>query len=137
VTGLSGADLDDSPGRGPTATRTRRVLAGSCLFVVGFSAVFVRDTRHGHIGLGLTFLGLVPGMQRDLRLGQPKAHPRRRPRPVRHRRPRGAGARRHTRLVMGTGGSLLVIIGLLQVTGTWGDLIARLQGIVGSLQTVV
>jgi hypothetical protein len=38
---------------------------------------------------------------------------------------------------MGTGGSLLVIIGLLQVTGTWGDLIARLQGIVGSLQTVV
>jgi cytochrome c-type biogenesis protein len=212
VTGLSGADLDDSPGRGPTATRTRRVLAGSCLFVVGFSAVFVSYgalfgglggllIRHQDIvtrilgtvtiGLGLAFLGLVPGMQRDLRF---------------HRLPAagiagapllgvlfgvgwtpcigptlgvvlglsattatagrgallslayslglglpfvGVGlgfrravatvglARRHTRLVMGTGGSLLVIIGLLQVTGTWGDLIARLQGIVGSFQTVV
>ncbi|GGK21653.1 cytochrome C biogenesis protein CcdA [Pilimelia terevasa] len=84
VTGLAGADLDAAPRRG-------RVLLGTSLFVVGFAAVFVplavlfstlgrlladhqRALEAGVgllvIGLGLAFLGLVPGLggQRRLRL---------------------------------------------------------------------
>jgi cytochrome c-type biogenesis protein len=82
VTGLAGADLDDGGRRG-------RVLAGTTLFVVGFAAVFVVGSvaaasvgrlLHGHdrllsaiagvlvIGLGLAFLGAVPGLQREWRV---------------------------------------------------------------------
>jgi cytochrome c-type biogenesis protein len=100
VTGLSGADLageprPDGPGA-MTATapvvqhRHRgRVLAGSLLFVCGFSLVFVSEgllfgefgtfvTRHSVglsrilgsvvIVLGLAFMGLIPGLQRDVRI---------------------------------------------------------------------
>jgi len=84
VTGLSGADLDDS-GRG---AHRGRVLAGSVLFVLGFSVVFVISgalfgyagthlTSHTAvidrvlgvvmIGLGLAFMGLIPWLQRDAR----------------------------------------------------------------------
>lgn len=101
VTGMSGADLAGADPRpeGPgamTATaplvgvRHRgRVLAGSLLFVCGFSFVFVSEglifgefgtyvTRHSVgisrilgvvvILLGLAFMGLIPGMQRDVRI---------------------------------------------------------------------
>lgn len=193
LTGLSGADLDD-----PAARRVRgRVLAGSALFVLGFTAVFVAyGAAFGGLGrllavhqsaiervvgalvivLGLAFLGLVPGLQRELRL---------------HRLPasglagapllgvvfgvgwtpcvgptlgavqglaytsasagRGAllsaaycvglglpfvlfglgyrwflgalgVARRHARWVTRTGGVLLIVLGLLLLTGTWNDL---------------
>jgi cytochrome c-type biogenesis protein len=81
ATGLSGADLED-------AKRGRMVL-GSLLFVLGFTAVFVAfGIAAGEIGarlveherqltvvlgvvtivLGLAFAGLVPGLQRDWRI---------------------------------------------------------------------
>jgi cytochrome c-type biogenesis protein len=82
VTGLAGADLDAGRRRG-------RVLAGTALFTVGFAAVFVLTTilaaaagrsllAHERvlevvvgaliIVLGLAFLGLVPGLQREWRI---------------------------------------------------------------------
>jgi cytochrome c-type biogenesis protein len=81
VTGLTGADVG-SAGRG-------RILAGTSLFVVGFAAVFVSfGALFGYAGaslvehqtvitrvlggliimLGLAFVGLVPGLQRDFRM---------------------------------------------------------------------
>lgn len=45
--------------------------------------------------------------------------------------------RRHTRAVMVVGGGLLIVIGLLQVSGLWGELVARLQGLVGGFEPVV
>ena len=105
VTGLSGADLagptpiteplSDGPGTAATTSfatttgrRTHRVLAGSVLFVAGFSAVFVSEgALFGNIGsrllahqttvnrvggivailLGVAFLGLLPQLQREWR----------------------------------------------------------------------
>jgi cytochrome c-type biogenesis protein len=87
VTGLVGADLD-SPQRG-------RVVAGVSLFTAGFSAVFITVSvlaaQAGRlliqydrvvqvvvglliIGLGVAFLGLIPGLQNEWRLHKlPKA----------------------------------------------------------------
>jgi cytochrome c-type biogenesis protein len=108
VTGLAGADLE---GRGvvrkgplltpsveqgtPVNTRARataikgRVLAGTLLFIAGFTAVFtatailfasvgkifIRYERALEIGigalivvLGLAFVGLIPGLQREFRI---------------------------------------------------------------------
>jgi len=101
VTGLSGADLagttprvSDGPGTAvasnlrPPTVRTRRVLLGSSLFVLGFTAVFVSEgALFGNLGshllehqtavnrvggvisivLGLVFLGLLPRLQREYR----------------------------------------------------------------------
>jgi cytochrome c-type biogenesis protein len=85
VTGMSGADLaGDQP-----AWHPGRVIAGSALFVLGFSAVFVTaGALFGGLGaelqaradpisralgvltiaLGLAFAGLLPGLRRDLRI---------------------------------------------------------------------
>ena len=81
ATGLSGADLADA--------KRGRMLAGSLLFVAGFSTVFVAlGALSGAFGsvlithrreitvvmgslvilLGLAFVGLVPWLQRDLRV---------------------------------------------------------------------
>jgi len=81
ATGLSGADLESA--------RRGRMVLGSSLFVVGFSAVFVAmGTASGALGdwlivysreisvvlgvftilVGIAFLGLVPWMQRDVRV---------------------------------------------------------------------
>jgi cytochrome c-type biogenesis protein len=112
VTGLAGADLDEAIGRPLPATTTApngagggvavltppetaarrgrgRVLAGTLLFIAGFSAVFITSgvivasigesllrydrTLEMVIGalivvLGIAFLGLIPGMQRELRV---------------------------------------------------------------------
>ena len=83
ATGLSGADLAAGE------TRRGRMLAGSVLFVLGFSTVFVLlGTLSGAIGewlvlnrraltiglgllvllLGVAFLGVVPWLQRDVRV---------------------------------------------------------------------
>ncbi|MDT7571011.1 MAG: cytochrome c-type biosis protein [Actinomycetota bacterium] len=97
VTGLAGTELADDPvadGAGGVATRQRtgrraRVLLGSVLFVLGFSVVFVSEgllfgglgsLLTGHrvaiervlgvvtIVMGLAFLDLVPGLNRDVRI---------------------------------------------------------------------
>ena len=88
VTGLSGADLMDSGSSG-TAGRRGRMLAGTGLFVLGFTFVFVSlGTLIGAVGtwlltyqreisivmgalvvlLGLAFAGLVPFAQREWRV---------------------------------------------------------------------
>jgi cytochrome c-type biogenesis protein len=87
VTGLAGSDLDSSDG--DAVRRNGRVLAGTLLFVAGFTLVFTLTAilmagigrylfvyqRPVEIGvgvlivlLGLAFLGLVPGMQREIRI---------------------------------------------------------------------
>ncbi|KPC72036.1 cytochrome C biogenesis protein ResC [Streptomyces sp. NRRL WC-3753] len=43
-------------------------------------------------------------------------------------------ARRHARAVMRFGGVLLVAVGVMQVTGWWGQLIAQLQGLITGFQ---
>jgi cytochrome c-type biogenesis protein len=100
VTGLSGADLGDTrPAAVPAGdvlVRTEpvrvhrgRILLGSTLFVLGFSAVFVTaGLLFGGLGasliehravvervlgaltivLGLAFMGLIPGLQREARI---------------------------------------------------------------------
>jgi cytochrome c-type biogenesis protein len=96
VTGLAGSDLDAAlPAGGvalatkPAVARKGRVLAGTVLFVVGFAVVFtLLATLVANIGialktheralnvvlgvlvivLGLGFLGLIPGLQREVRI---------------------------------------------------------------------
>jgi len=82
VTGLTGAELAGTRRRGT-------VLAGSLLFVLGFSVVFISyGVLFGGVGstllrytevisrvlgvfviaLGLTFMGVIPGLQREFRI---------------------------------------------------------------------
>lgn len=95
VTGLSGEELGDTRATGDTLVRAEpvvrrgRVLAGSVLFVLGFSAVFVTSgALFGGLGslllehkdvvdrvlgvvtvlLGLVFLGVLPGLQLPVKL---------------------------------------------------------------------
>lgn len=83
ITGLTGAELAQPQGR------RRQVLLGSLLFVLGFSVVFVSyGALFGGVGaallehadvitrvlgvlvivMGLAFMGLIPGLQREWRL---------------------------------------------------------------------
>jgi len=83
VTGLTGSQLSDPHGR------RGRILIGSLLFVLGFSLVFIAyGAAFGGLGslllqyqdpinrilgviviaMGLAFMGLIPGLNRDLRL---------------------------------------------------------------------
>ena len=83
ITGLTGSELADTRGR------RGQVLAGSLLFVLGFSVVFVSygvlfggagpllleysDTINRVLGvlvivMGLAFMGLIPGLQREWRM---------------------------------------------------------------------
>src|SRR6266511_1870704 len=93
VTGMAGADLDAALGtdpRGRPVPRSGgRVLLGGLLFVAGFTVVFtltgVLAAQAGRtlldhqrvveivvgvlvVVLGLAFAGLIPGLQRDLRI---------------------------------------------------------------------
>ena len=93
VTGMSGTDLRTGesvrPVAGGAGPARGRVVLGSVLFVLGFTAVFVAyGALFGGLGrillvhqalvervvgaliivLGLAFLGVVPGMQRELRI---------------------------------------------------------------------
>ncbi|MFC6237119.1 cytochrome c biogenesis CcdA family protein [Longivirga aurantiaca] len=225
VTGLSGAELAGEPDtaaarrRGTAdgdvlveaevsapAARTR-VLVGSVLFVLGFTAVFVAyGAAFGALGeslfryqdqisrvlgvvvvvLGLSFLGVIPGMQREWRMHRlPKVGLWGAPLlgvlfglgwtpcigptlgavqtlafteasaargallsafyclglglpfvlvGLLYRRALGAigWVRRHSLVVMRIGGGLLVLIGLLLVTGLWDDLTIGLRSWAGS-----
>jgi cytochrome c-type biogenesis protein len=200
VTGMSG-----------DPKRSRMVL-GSALFVLGFAAVFVvGGALFGGIGgvllgnsavitrvlgvltivLGLAFIGLIPGLERDVRirrfpaaglagapllgvvfglgwtpcigptlavvltlsvdqgsvargavlafvyalgLGLPFVLAGLAYRKALHA---FAAARRHTVVITRVGGAMLVCVGLLLVTGLWGDLIAGLQGWVGGFEPVI
>jgi len=205
VTGLVGADLGEA--------RRGRLVGGAGLFVLGFTAVFVSfGALFGGLGallqehasaltrglglvtvvLGLAFMGLVPGLQRDVRvhawptslglvgapllgvlfglgwtpcigptlgavqtlaftetsalrgavltaayclgLGLPFLLVA-----VAFRRAAGAlgWVRRRSHLVMTLGGAMLVVLGLLLVTGWWTDLAVRMQVWVSSFQTAV
>ena len=85
VTGLAGSDMDTG------ASKNRRVLAGSFLFVLGFSIVFtLLLTLVANIGfalkshqdlldvilgvlmivLGFGYLGWIPGLQREVRISK-------------------------------------------------------------------
>lgn len=224
VTGLSGAELGDD--RRATATadgdtlvkqeqttvRRGRVLLGSVLFVLGFSAVFVTSgALFGSLGslliehktivdrvlgvltvlLGLVFLGLIPGMQREVRFHWLPS-PGLAGAPVlgvlfgvgwtpclgptlaavqtlaytqasagrgalltaaycaglgipfvltglafRHALGAFAVVRRHYALVMRIGGGLLVLVGLLLVSGLWEDLMVAVRGWVAGFETAV
>ncbi len=212
LTGLVGVDSNDGAGRS-----RGRVLGAVALFVLGFSVVFTASVvtvlgiaerlvvnevflqRVGGvvtIAMGLVFVGLVPALQRDLRIHpQPGVGPR-------HLlgapllgavfglgwtpclgptlagvialavgTPGGGlargvllvaayclglgvpflllawGARRavravawlrtHVRGVQLAGGALLVVVGLLLVTGLWAELVAVLQGPVRGFETPI
>ncbi|GAA1269838.1 cytochrome C biogenesis protein CcdA [Planotetraspora silvatica] len=200
VTGMSG-----------DPKRSRMVL-GSALFVLGFAAVFVLGgALFGGVGgvllgnsqvitrvlgvltivLGLAFIGLIPGLEREVRirrfpaaglagapllgvvfglgwtpcigptlavvltlsvdqgsaargaalafvyalgLGLPFVLAGLAYRKALHA---FAAVRRHTVVITRVGGAMLVCVGLLLVTGLWGDLIAGLQGWVGGFEPVI
>ena len=208
----SGTVRDRTEGSAPTRVRRGRVLLGSMLFVLGFSAVFVTSgvlfgglgsllVEHKTvvdrvlgvvtIGLGLVFMGVLPGLQREVRfhrlpspglagapllgvvfgvgwtpclgptlaavqtlafteasaargalltaayclgLGVPFVLSG-----LMFSRALGAFAvvKRHYGLVMRVGGGLLVLVGLLLVSGAWEDLMVEVRGWVGSFETVV
>ena len=223
VTGLSGAELGDdrtvARAEGdvlvrtePVAVQRGRVLLGSVLFVLGFSAVFVTsgallgalgEVLFDHrtviervlgvvtIGLGLVYLGVLPGVQRSVRLS-------RLPNPglagapllgvvfglgwtpclgptlaavqglaftqagaergalltlayclglgvpfvltgLAFRRALGAFdvVKRHYRLVTRLGGGLLVLVGLLLVSGLWETITIELRSFIGGFETAV
>jgi cytochrome c-type biogenesis protein len=189
-----------------------RLVLGTTLFVAGFATVFViSGALFGQLGqvvlgnaeiitrvlgvltilLGLAFLGVVPGLMRDVRI---------------HRMPaaglagapllgvvfglgwtpcigptlavvltlglnegsasRGAllavayalglglpfvaaalayskalrtfqAIRRHSRLITRIGGGMMVAVGVALVTGLWGEMIATMQGLIGSFRPVI
>ncbi|GGK97299.1 cytochrome c biogenesis CcdA family protein [Mangrovihabitans endophyticus] len=89
VTGLAGSDLDASRPAPREPGRYGRILAGTSLFVLGFAVVFtLLATLVANIGrtmlthadalnvvlgvlvivLGVGYLGLIPGMQREVRI---------------------------------------------------------------------
>jgi cytochrome c-type biogenesis protein len=88
MTGLAGADLDDALNR-PTEAARGRIILGTTGFIAGFTVIFTitgvvlaslgrtllrySDTVEAIVGvvivlLGLVFLGVIPGLQREWRL---------------------------------------------------------------------
>ena len=66
------------------------------------------------LGLGIPFLLAAMGVSRAFRAFE--------------------FARRHARGVMRLGGLLLIVVGVLEVTGAWGNLVAQLQGVIAGWQ---
>ena len=69
------------------------------------------------LGLGLPFLLVAVGFRRAVNL-----------------LPR---LRRQSRRVMQAGGLMLILVGVLQVTGLWGQLVASLQGLITGFQPIL
>lgn len=67
------------------------------------------------LGLGVPFLAAAAGVTRAFRVF--------------------AFARRHALAVMRAGGLMLVVVGLAELTGVWGGLIARMQTLITGWQT--
>lgn len=66
------------------------------------------------LGLGLPFLLAALGISRVFRVF--------------------AFARRHALAVMRVGGGMLVVLGMLEVTGVWGQMLAQLRTVIGTWQ---
>lgn len=207
VTGLSGADLD-----GVARRHRGRVLLGSFLFVLGFSAVFVSygallggigENLKAHVEVldevlgvfvivfGLAFMGLIPGLQREYRFHRlPAAGVAGAPvlgvlfgvgwtpciGPTlgavqslaldgssatrgalltlayclglgvpfivvallfRHALGALAIVKRHYALITRLGGALLVVVGILLVSGLWSDFVGHLQHLINGYSTAV
>ena len=141
---LSGVVGADAPAVDVTDTTPRagrwRVAGAALLFVLGFTVVFAAETitvlgvsdalladeellqRVGGVlayclGLGLPFVLLALGFRWAVR---------------------AAGwLRRHTRAVQLIGGVMLVAVGVLLVTGLWGQFIAWLRVPIGGFTTVL
>lgn len=45
--------------------------------------------------------------------------------------------RRHSRLITRIGGGMMVAVGVLLVTGLWGEMIASMQGLIGAFRPVI
>ena len=69
------------------------------------------------IGLGLPFVGIAVAFTRSGRAL--------------------AWVKRHRRAITTAGGWVLIVLGVLMVTGLWGELMARLQGLVATTGTVI
>ncbi|TDC10889.1 cytochrome c biogenesis protein CcdA [Nonomuraea longispora] len=69
------------------------------------------------LGLGLPFVGAALAYSKALRTFR--------------------AVRRHSRLITRFGGGMMVAVGVLLVTGLWGELIAAIQGLIGAFEPVI
>jgi cytochrome c-type biogenesis protein len=69
------------------------------------------------LGLGLPFVGAALAYSKALRTFR--------------------AIRRHSRLITRIGGGMMVAVGILLVTGLWGEMIATMQGLIGAFRPVI
>ncbi|MFI7639228.1 cytochrome c biogenesis CcdA family protein [Nonomuraea sp. NPDC049400] len=69
------------------------------------------------LGLGLPFVGAALAYSKALRTFR--------------------AIRKHSRLITRIGGGLMVAVGVLLVTGLWGQMIAAMQGLIGAFEPVI
>ncbi|MFG1705541.1 cytochrome c biogenesis CcdA family protein [Nonomuraea sp. M3C6] len=69
------------------------------------------------LGLGLPFVGAALAYSKALRTFR--------------------AIRRHSRLITRIGGGMMVAVGVLLVTGLWGEMIAAMQGLIGAFEPVI
>ncbi|KAB8190498.1 cytochrome c biogenesis protein CcdA [Nonomuraea phyllanthi] len=69
------------------------------------------------LGLGLPFVGAALAYSKALRTFR--------------------AVRRHSRLITRVGGGMMVAVGVLLVTGLWGEMIAAMQGLIGAFEPVI
>ncbi|MFG6199611.1 cytochrome c biogenesis CcdA family protein [Nonomuraea sp. JJY05] len=69
------------------------------------------------LGLGLPFVGAALAYSKALRTFR--------------------AIRKHSRLITRIGGGMMVAVGVLLVTGLWGEMIAAMQGLIGGFEPVI